>query len=211
MVVGRRRQGQHAQREDQRRPEQPLGRARRPEGRRAGDGRRLPEAADDAAGHAGEGRALAARRRLPATPSLPRRPPLPPAAPSPDRSATGMAKFFIDRPIFAWVIALFIIVMGAVAITQLPISQYPPVAPPAIVITASLPRRLGADAGRQRAVGDRARNERLARPDLHGVGGAGQRHRHRSPSPSRPAPTRTWRRWTCRTACRAPRRACRRR
>ncbi len=50
-----------------------------------------------------------------------------------------MAKFFIDRPIFAWVIALFVIVMGAVAITQLPISQYPPVAPPAIVINVTYP------------------------------------------------------------------------
>ncbi|MBU2285445.1 MAG: efflux RND transporter permease subunit, partial [Gammaproteobacteria bacterium] len=50
-----------------------------------------------------------------------------------------MAKFFIDRPIFAWVIALFILVVGGVAITQLPISQYPPVAPPSIVITASYP------------------------------------------------------------------------
>jgi hypothetical protein len=50
-----------------------------------------------------------------------------------------MAKFFIDRPIFAWVIALFVLVMGSVAITQLPISQYPPVAPPAIVINAAYP------------------------------------------------------------------------
>ena len=50
-----------------------------------------------------------------------------------------MAKFFIDRPIFAWVIALFIMVLGGVAITQLPISQYPPVAPPSIVINASYP------------------------------------------------------------------------
>ena len=50
-----------------------------------------------------------------------------------------MAKFFIERPIFAWVIALFIIVMGSVAITQLPISQYPPVAPPAIVINTAYP------------------------------------------------------------------------
>lgn len=50
-----------------------------------------------------------------------------------------MAKFFIDRPIFAWVIALFIIVLGSVAITQLPIAQYPPVAPPSIVISASYP------------------------------------------------------------------------
>ncbi|MES2318789.1 MAG: efflux RND transporter permease subunit [Pseudomonadota bacterium] len=50
-----------------------------------------------------------------------------------------MARFFIDRPIFAWVIALFIMVAGAVAITQLPIAQYPAVAPPAIVINAAYP------------------------------------------------------------------------
>ena len=50
-----------------------------------------------------------------------------------------MAKFFIDRPIFAWVIALFIMVVGGVAITQLPIAQYPPVAPPSIVINAAYP------------------------------------------------------------------------
>ncbi len=50
-----------------------------------------------------------------------------------------MAKFFIDRPIFAWVIALFIIVLGAVSITQLPVAQYPPVAPPTIVLSAAYP------------------------------------------------------------------------
>src|SRR3954464_1680980 len=50
-----------------------------------------------------------------------------------------MAKFFIDRPIFAWVIALFVIVLGAVSVTQLPISQYPPVAPPSIVVSAVYP------------------------------------------------------------------------
>src|SRR5574343_1602988 len=50
-----------------------------------------------------------------------------------------MAKFFIDRPIFAWVISLFIMVLGGVAITQLPIAQYPPVAPPSIVINAAYP------------------------------------------------------------------------
>ena len=50
-----------------------------------------------------------------------------------------MAKFFIDRPIFAWVIALFIMVAGAVSITQLPIAQYPPVAPPSIVVSAVYP------------------------------------------------------------------------
>src|SRR5213595_2259536 len=50
-----------------------------------------------------------------------------------------MSKFFIDRPIFAWVIALFVIVLGGVSIKQLPISQYPPVAPPSIVVTAVYP------------------------------------------------------------------------
>ena len=50
-----------------------------------------------------------------------------------------MAQFFIDRPIFAWVIALFILVLGGTAITQLPVSQYPPVAPPSIVVSAGYP------------------------------------------------------------------------
>ncbi len=50
-----------------------------------------------------------------------------------------MAQFFIDRPIFAWVIALFILVLGGVAVTQLPVAQYPSVAPPSIVLTANYP------------------------------------------------------------------------
>jgi multidrug efflux pump len=50
-----------------------------------------------------------------------------------------MAQFFINRPIFAWVIALFILVIGSVAITQLPIAQYPSVAPPAIVVSTAYP------------------------------------------------------------------------
>ena len=50
-----------------------------------------------------------------------------------------MAKFFIDRPIFAWVVTLFIVVLGLVAVTQLPVSQYPPVAPPTITISAAYP------------------------------------------------------------------------
>ncbi len=54
-----------------------------------------------------------------------------------------MAKFFIDRPIFAWVIAIIIMLAGALAILKLPIAQYPTVAPPAIQLTATYP---GADA-----------------------------------------------------------------
>ena len=54
-----------------------------------------------------------------------------------------MAKFFIDRPIFAWVVAIFIMLAGIVSIRQLPISQYPQVAPPTITLTATY---AGADA-----------------------------------------------------------------
>lgn len=50
-----------------------------------------------------------------------------------------MANFFIHRPIFAWVVALFLMVLGVVSITQLPISQYPKVAPPAIVLNVAYP------------------------------------------------------------------------
>nr|ART37592.1 E381 [uncultured bacterium] len=49
------------------------------------------------------------------------------------------AKFFIDRPIFAWVIALIILLTGVIAIRSLPISLYPSVAPPALTISATYP------------------------------------------------------------------------
>ena len=45
-----------------------------------------------------------------------------------------MPRFFIDRPIFAWVIALFIIMAGVLAIPNLPVAQYPSVAPPQITM-----------------------------------------------------------------------------
>src|SRR5574343_468241 len=50
-----------------------------------------------------------------------------------------MPRFFIDRPIVAWVIAIFILIFRGVAITQLPIAQYPTVAPPSVVISATYP------------------------------------------------------------------------
>ncbi|MDV3469780.1 multidrug efflux RND transporter permease subunit SmeE [Stenotrophomonas sp. C3(2023)] len=50
-----------------------------------------------------------------------------------------MARFFIDRPIFAWVIAIIIMLAGALAVTKLPISMYPEVAPPAVEISATYP------------------------------------------------------------------------
>ena len=50
-----------------------------------------------------------------------------------------MAKFFIDRPIFAWVIALVIMLAGALSILKLPVSQYPSIAPPSVTISANYP------------------------------------------------------------------------
>jgi multidrug efflux pump len=49
------------------------------------------------------------------------------------------AKFFIDRPIFAWVIALIILLGGALALKNLPVSQYPSVAPPALSVSITYP------------------------------------------------------------------------
>nr|WP_297388399.1 efflux RND transporter permease subunit [uncultured Roseateles sp.] len=50
-----------------------------------------------------------------------------------------MARFFIDRPIFAWVLAIITMLAGTVAVLTLPIAQYPTIAPPAIAITANYP------------------------------------------------------------------------
>ena len=45
-----------------------------------------------------------------------------------------LSRFFLDRPVFAWVIAIVMMVAGCLAIYSLPISQYPPIAPPSIAI-----------------------------------------------------------------------------
>ncbi|ELX09968.1 acriflavine resistance protein B [Janthinobacterium sp. HH01] len=50
-----------------------------------------------------------------------------------------MSRFFIDRPIFAWVVAIVIMLAGVIAILGLPISQYPSIAPPSISISGSYP------------------------------------------------------------------------
>jgi multidrug efflux pump len=55
----------------------------------------------------------------------------------------SLSRFFIDRPVFAWVIAVIIMLAGGIAALNLPIEQYPPIAPPSVVISATYP---GADA-----------------------------------------------------------------
>ena len=50
-----------------------------------------------------------------------------------------MSKFFIDRPIFAWVIAIVLMMVGGLALVTLPVAQYPSIAPPAVAITVTYP------------------------------------------------------------------------
>jgi multidrug efflux pump len=54
-----------------------------------------------------------------------------------------MSKFFINRPIFAWVLAIIVMIAGGIAILGLPVEQYPDVAPTAVQIRVNYP---GADA-----------------------------------------------------------------
>src|SRR6185295_12242576 len=58
------------------------------------------------------------------------------------RSARGvamLARFFIDRPVLAWVISIVIVLMGALAAGLLPVAQYPDVTPPVVRVTAFFP------------------------------------------------------------------------
>ena len=74
-----------------------------------------------------------------------------------------MAKFFIHRPIFAWVVAIFIVLVGVISMRLLPVAAYPSVAPPTINVTASYP---GADA----ATIDETVNSLIER-EMNGVDG----------------------------------------
>ena len=72
-----------------------------------------------------------------------------------------LSRFFLDRPVFAWVIAIVMMVAGGLAIYNLPISQYPPIAPPSIAIDCLLSGGLGGDGGKQRDADHRAEDDRL--------------------------------------------------
>ena len=50
-----------------------------------------------------------------------------------------MSRFFIDHPVFAWVVAIVIMLLGGLSILQMPVEQYPNVAPPKINIAATYP------------------------------------------------------------------------
>ena len=50
-----------------------------------------------------------------------------------------MARFFINRPIFAWVISILIMLAGGISVLRLPVAQYPSIAPPTINVRVSYP------------------------------------------------------------------------
>ena len=65
-----------------------------------------------------------------------------------------IARFFIDRPIFAVVISLVIVLVGGVALFILPITQYPNVTPPAVVVTTVYPGANASTSGTKRKMWD---------------------------------------------------------
>ena len=50
-----------------------------------------------------------------------------------------LPRFFIDRPVFAWVIALIVMIVGALGLSRLPVEQYPTVAPPTVTVNVAYP------------------------------------------------------------------------
>ncbi|MEJ0008548.1 MAG: efflux RND transporter permease subunit [Steroidobacteraceae bacterium] len=67
-----------------------------------------------------------------------------------------MARFFIDHPVFAWVIAILITLAGILSISRLPIEAYPDIAPPQVQVIGQLSRRRRRSGGTYRHAGHRA-------------------------------------------------------
>src|SRR5690606_25662256 len=98
---------------------------------RSGDRRGAPESPARHGRDGDRGRGFGSRRHAAGSRVLDRRV---------DQVRTApMARFFIDRPIFAWVIAIIIMLAGGLAVFTLPISQYPTIAPPTVSISATYP------------------------------------------------------------------------
>ena len=143
----RRQQGRVAHAAGDAHARRPVGRRRRAGRRRAGHRRRR---AEGAARSAGAGGREAHRRQPPSRPRLARRTRAV-AAPRNKQQGQRMARFFIDRPIFAIVIAMLIMLAGGLSILTLPIEQYPPIAPPTVQISTTYPGRLGRRPSRTRS------------------------------------------------------------
>ena len=75
-----------------------------------------------------------------------------------------MPSFFIQRPVFAWVIAILIILFGAISLRTMGVDSYPNIAPPQVTVTAELSRRQRRDHGIHRHPGHRAATHRHRQP-----------------------------------------------
>ena len=93
--------------------------------------------------------------------------PKPAPRPSSESDATMISRFFIDRPIFAAVISLFIVLAGLAAMRVLPIAQYPEIAPPVVTVHGGLSGRIGGGDRADRRRAARERDQRRAEHDLH--------------------------------------------
>jgi len=71
-----------------------------------------------------------------------------------------MANFFIDRPIFAWVLAILLCLTGTLAILSLPVEQYPDLAPPNVRVTANYPGASAQTLEKYRYAGYRTEHDR---------------------------------------------------
>ncbi len=121
-----------------------------------------------------------------------------------------LSRFFIDRPIFAAVIAAIITIVGLVSYFFLPVSQYPEIVPPTVTVTAAYPGASAETVAETVASLDRAGNQRRREYALSLVASRRAMGAWSSPSPSRPARISMPRRCWCRTALPSPCRACRR-
>ncbi len=87
-----------------------------------------------------------------------------------------LAKYFIERPVLSNVIAVLVVLIGAISILYLPVSQYPPITPPTVQVTTRYPGRQRADRHRHRGAADRAAGQRRREHALHAVDLRRRRH-----------------------------------
>ena len=87
-----------------------------------------------------------------------------------------ISKFFIEHPVLANVLAIVLVLLGAVSLFRLPVSEYPNVVPPTVSVTASYPGASAADRHRHDRPADRAAGQRRRSHALHGIDQRVRRH-----------------------------------
>ena len=80
-----------------------------------------------------------------------------------------ISKFFIEHPVLANVLAIVLVIIGAVSLLRLPIAQYPNITPPTVQVTTRYPGASPQNSRRYRRPADRIAGQRRAGDDLHGV------------------------------------------